>query len=154
MAADPAGDGRPFLAALVTTMAQDGSVDAGGAAPHVRGLAEVVQALAPFTPGRPWPWPLGVAPELTRQVARGLVAAGGARGGSVYGRIGSTTTEFGTLNSWLIDVVNTASGNLDRPGGAMLPTPVAGGASTRASRERVVASSSGVGRPWCGTCRR
>ncbi len=125
----PGTDGL-FLAALVTTMAQDGSVDAGGAAPHVRGLAEVVQALAPFTP-EAVAVATGVAPELTRQVARGLVAAGRARGGSVYGRIGSTTTEFGTLNSWLIDVVNTASGNLDRPGGAMLPTPVAGGASTR-----------------------
>ena len=33
--------------------------------------------------------------------------------------------------SWLIDVVNILSGNLDRPGGAMFPTPVAGGATTR-----------------------
>jgi anaerobic selenocysteine-containing dehydrogenase len=49
----------------------------------------------------------------------------------VYGRIGTTTTEFGTTTSWLIDVVNTLSGNLDRRGGAMFTMPVAGGATTR-----------------------
>jgi len=49
----------------------------------------------------------------------------------VYGRIGTTTTEFGTTTSWLIDVVNIVTGNLDRAGGAMFPLPVAGGASTR-----------------------
>lgn len=41
------------------------------------------------------------------------------------------TTEFGSTASWLIDVVNVLSGNLDRPGGSMFPTPVAGGATTR-----------------------
>ena len=49
----------------------------------------------------------------------------------VYGRIGTTTTEFGTITSWLIDVVNTFSGNLDRRGGAMFPKPVAGSGNTR-----------------------
>ena len=49
----------------------------------------------------------------------------------MYGRIGTTTTEFGSTTSWLIDVVNILSGNLDRPGGSMFPTPVAGGATTR-----------------------
>ena len=50
---------------------------------------------------------------------------------AVYGRIGTTTTEFGSTASWLVDVVNTLSGNLDRPGGSMFATPVAGGATTR-----------------------
>jgi anaerobic selenocysteine-containing dehydrogenase len=61
-------------------------------------------------------------------VARGLAAA---RSGSVYGRIGTNVTEFGTITAWLIDVVNTLTGNLDRPGGAMFTMPVAGGATTR-----------------------
>ncbi len=37
----------------------------------------------------------------------------------MYGRIGTCTQEFGTLVSWLVDVVNVCTGNLDRPGGAM-----------------------------------
>ena len=49
----------------------------------------------------------------------------------MYGRIGTTTTEFGSTASWLVDVVNTLSGNLDRPGGSMFATPVAGGPTTR-----------------------
>ena len=36
-----------------------------------------------------------------------------------YGRIGTCTQEFGTLASWLVDVVNVLTGNLDREGGAM-----------------------------------
>jgi anaerobic selenocysteine-containing dehydrogenase len=39
----------------------------------------------------------------------------------VYGRIGTCTQEYGTLASWLIDVVNVLTGHLDEPGGAMFP---------------------------------
>src|ERR687894_668741 len=45
---------------------------------------------------------------------------------AVYGRIGTTTQEFGTLASWLVDVLNVLTGNLDRPGGAMFPLAAAG----------------------------
>ena len=48
----------------------------------------------------------------------------------VYGRIGTCTQEFGTLASWLVDVINVLTGNLDRPGGAMFTTPATGGANT------------------------
>ncbi|MBT4521317.1 MAG: molybdopterin-dependent oxidoreductase [Halieaceae bacterium] len=37
----------------------------------------------------------------------------------LYGRIGLCTQEFGTLASWLVDVVNILSGRMDVPGGAM-----------------------------------
>lgn len=117
-----------LLAAMVTTLAEDGLVDPGPhVLAHLSGLDEVIEALAPFTP-EAVSAATGLAPTDIRAVARGLAAA---RSGSVYGRIGTTTTEFGTLTSWLIDVVNLVTGNLDRPGGAMFPTPVAGGATTR-----------------------
>jgi anaerobic selenocysteine-containing dehydrogenase len=44
----------------------------------------------------------------------------------VYGRIGTCTQQFGSLASWLVDVVNVLTGNLDRPGGAMFPMAAAG----------------------------
>ena len=44
---------------------------------------------------------------------------------AVYGRIGTHTTEFGTTASWLVEVLNVVTGNLDRPGGAMFPTSAA-----------------------------
>ena len=53
-----------------------------------------------------------------RRMARELAAAPSA---AVYGRIGTTTQRFGTTASWLVDVLNVVTGNLDRPGGAMFP---------------------------------
>ena len=47
------------------------------------------------------------------------------RRGAVYGRIGLCNQEFGTLASWLVDVVNILTGNFDRPGGLMFGNPVA-----------------------------
>ena len=57
------------------------------------------------------------APEI-RRLARELATAPSA---AVYARIGTSTAEFGTITSWLVDVVNILTGNLDRPGGAMFP---------------------------------
>ena len=56
-------------------------------------------------------------------MARELAAAERA---AVYGRIGTTTQAFGTLASWLVDVLNVLTGNLDREGGAMFPLAAAG----------------------------
>src|SRR5439155_4539839 len=39
--------------------------------------------------------------------------------------------EFGTIASWLVDVVNALTGNLDRPGGAMFTMAAAGASNTR-----------------------
>src|SRR4030095_5034117 len=50
--------------------------------------------------------------------------------------IGTTTTEFGTTASWLVDVLNVLAGQLDRPGGAMFPKAAAFAANTR-GRSRV-----------------
>ena len=49
----------------------------------------------------------------------------------MYGRIGTCTQEFGTLASWLVDLVNLLTGNLDRVGGAMFTTGATGQASTK-----------------------
>ena len=57
-------------------------------------------------------------PGTIRRLARELAAAPTA---AVYGRIGTCTVAFGTLASWLVDVLNVLTGNLDRPGGAMFP---------------------------------
>jgi anaerobic selenocysteine-containing dehydrogenase len=58
----------------------------------------------------------GIDAGEIRRMARELAAAPRA---AVYGRIGTCTQEFGTLASWLVDVLNVLTGNLDREGGAM-----------------------------------
>jgi anaerobic selenocysteine-containing dehydrogenase len=117
-----------LLAAMANTMLADGLADPGAhITGHLAGLDELAVALAPFTPEFAAPV-TGVDAGTIRSMARELATAPSA---AVYGRIGTTTTEFGSTASWLIDVVNILSGNLDRPGGAMFPTPAAGGATTR-----------------------
>src|SRR5207244_2371482 len=83
--------------------------------PYVEGVNTVQELARPFAPERVGPV-CGIDPDTIRRIARELAAAPAA---AVYGRIGSCTQEFGTLASWLVDVVNVCTGNLDRPGGAM-----------------------------------
>ncbi|MEM9490764.1 MAG: molybdopterin-dependent oxidoreductase, partial [Myxococcota bacterium] len=56
------------------------------------------------------------------QLARDFAAAPSA---VCYGRLGTCTQRFGAVTSWLIDCLNIATGNFDRPGGAMFATPAA-----------------------------
>jgi anaerobic selenocysteine-containing dehydrogenase len=49
----------------------------------------------------------------------------------VYARIGTCTQEFGTLASWLVDVLNVLTGNLDSEGGAMFTLAAAGQSNSR-----------------------
>ena len=80
-------------------------------------------------------------------MARELAAA---ERGAVYGRIGTCTQEFGTHASWLVDVLNVLTGNLDREGGALFPRAAAGQRnSSGAGRQRARACASGAGRAAC-----
>ncbi len=116
-----------LLAALVTTLAEAGRIDCGPAGEWVRGLDEVLAALAPFT-AEAVAATVGLDADDIRRLAAELADAPTA---VTYGRMGTTTAEFGTLASWLVDVVNLVTGNLDQPGGAMFPQAAAGAANTR-----------------------
>lgn len=116
-----------LLAALVTTLAAHGRIDAGPAGEWIDGIDEVIELLAPFTAQAVAPI-VGVDAAAIEQLALDLADAPTA---AVYGRIGTTTAEFGTLASWLVDVVNVVTGNLDQPGGAMFAKAAAGAGNTR-----------------------
>jgi anaerobic selenocysteine-containing dehydrogenase len=127
----PGGDAA-FLLGLLHVIVGDGLVDLGVVAPYVAGLADVEAAARRFdlddlARG------CGLDAETIRRIAHELCAADRA---AVYGRIGTCTQEFGTLASWLVDVLNVVTGNLDRPGGAMFATPPAGGPTTRGTPGR------------------
>jgi anaerobic selenocysteine-containing dehydrogenase len=132
-----------LLAAIATTMFEEGLADPGEhVSAHLAGWDDVRAALARFTP-EVVAAATGIDAPTIRRVAREIAAAPSA---AVYGRIGTTTTEFGTLASWLVDVVNVASGNLDRAGGSMFPMPVAGGPTTRGPKGKGLGFSTGRGR--------
>ena len=108
-----------WLGAIVTEIARGPGCNLGALAPHVSGLDAVLAALAPLDAASVAER-CGIDAATTRRIAVALSAAPTA---AVYGRIGTHTTEWGTLASWLADVINVITGNLDRPGGAMFPTP-------------------------------
>ncbi|MFE2279762.1 molybdopterin oxidoreductase family protein [Streptomyces sp. NPDC059454] len=106
-----------LLAAMAHTLFDEGLVDPGERAPHIQGLDDLAAALHDFTPEAVAP-ACDVDAATLRTLARELAAAPTA---AVYGRIGSCTVPHGTLASWLVDVLNILTGNLDRPGGALFP---------------------------------
>ncbi|KJK43053.1 molybdopterin-dependent oxidoreductase [Streptomyces sp. NRRL F-4428] len=106
-----------LLAALAHTLLAERLAAPGGLEEHVEGIGELGAALGSFTPEAVAPACDLTADEI-RSLARELAAAPTA---AVYGRIGSCTVEHGTLASWLVDVLNVLTGNLDRPGGALFP---------------------------------
>src|SRR5260221_5962884 len=116
-----------FLFAIVHTLFAEGLVAPGRLAEHINGLEEVRTLAQPFTP-ESVASSCGIAAETIRTLARELAAAPQA---VVYVRIGTCTQEFGTLASWLVDVVNILTGNLDREGGAMFPKAAAGARNTQ-----------------------
>lgn len=108
-----------FLAALLHTLFEEDLVNPGRLAAFVDGLDTVRPALQPFAP-EAVEAATGIAAATIRAIAREFAAAESA---VCYGRMGVSTQAFGTLNHWLIQLVNIVTGNLDRPGGAMFTRP-------------------------------
>ncbi|WP_328783835.1 molybdopterin oxidoreductase family protein [Streptomyces canus] len=106
-----------LLAAMAYVLFEEGLVDTGELTSHLQGLDELREAVQDFTPEAVAD-ACDVDAGVTRALARELAAAPTA---AVYGRIGSCTVPHGTLASWLVDVLNILTGNLDRPGGALFP---------------------------------
>ncbi|MDZ4270674.1 MAG: molybdopterin-dependent oxidoreductase, partial [Mycobacterium sp.] len=116
------GTDAALLGAVVNVLFDEDLVTLGALADYVAGLDEVREVARAFTPEIAAAH-CGIEADEIRTLARELAAAPTA---VVYGRMGTSTVEFGTLGSWLVDVVNILTGNLDRPGGAMFPlSPVA-----------------------------
>ncbi|WP_405695960.1 molybdopterin oxidoreductase family protein [Streptomyces sp. NBC_01185] len=127
-----------LLAALTQVLVEEKLTDPGALAEHLDGYDELAEAMADFTPEAVAP-ACDLDAETIREIARELAAAPAA---AVYGRIGSCTVEHGTLASWLVDVLNILTGNLDRPGGALFPLS----ATARAPRPAAPGKGFALGR--------
>jgi anaerobic selenocysteine-containing dehydrogenase len=121
----PGGDAF-LLLGVVHVLFADRRVRLGRLAEYVDGLAALEAAVAEFPPERVAAR-CGIDAAAIRALAHQLADAERA---AVYGRIGTCTQEYGTLASWLIDVVNVLTGHLDEPGGAMFPRAAAFAANT------------------------
>jgi anaerobic selenocysteine-containing dehydrogenase len=110
----PGGDAFLMLG-MVHALFAERRVRLGRLAPYVEGLEALEAAVSDFAPERVAAR-CGIEAEAIRGLARQLAGAGRA---AVYGRIGTCVQEYGTLASWLVDVLNLLTGHLDEPGGAM-----------------------------------
>ena len=63
----------------------------------------------------------GIDADTIRRLASEFAAAPSA---VCYGRIGTTLQAFGTLNQWLVQLMNIVTGNLDRIGGSLPTNPI------------------------------
>lgn len=116
-----------FLFAVVNVLFTENLTSMNGLGEHVAGLDEV-RELAELFPPESVAEKCGIPADTIRRIARELAAAKSA---AVYARIGTCTQEFGTLASWLPDVIHVLTGNLDRPGGAMFPRGAHGPGNTK-----------------------
>jgi anaerobic selenocysteine-containing dehydrogenase len=126
------GSDALLLAAMLETLFAEGLAKPGRLAEHLNGLDDLRAFARRFTPERV-AGRTGIDAATIRRLARELAAT---EPSCVYGRIGTTVQEFGTLASWLVDAVNVVTGNLDRPGGAMFPKPATGSPNTRGTPGR------------------
>ena len=113
------GTDAQWLFALAHVLFEEGLVRLGRLEAITNGVERVRELARDFSP-EAVAAATGVPAETTRRLARAFAAAETA---ACYGRIGTCTQEFGALASWLVDVLNVLTGNLDRPGGALFPLP-------------------------------
>ncbi|AFM16536.1 anaerobic dehydrogenase, typically selenocysteine-containing [Mycolicibacterium chubuense NBB4] len=105
-----------LLLSLLQVLFAEGLADITALAARADGIDWLRTQVAPFTPESAERF-TGIDPDAVRALARDLASTDRA---AVYGRLGTCAGRFGTLTSYLIDVVNLVAGNLDEPGGSVI----------------------------------
>jgi formate dehydrogenase len=108
-----------LLLSMLCVLVEEHLADEASLARETTGWARV-RDLARAFPPEETAERTGVAADEVRALARDLAAADRA---AVYGRTGSCLGRFGTLVSFLLDVLMLATGNLDRAGGGVFGLP-------------------------------
>jgi len=112
-------DGDAFLLlSLLAVMFDENLADRTRIAGQADDLTWLEALATPFTPEATQSR-TGIAPDVVRSLARELART---RRAAVYGRVGTSTGENGTLTTYLLDAVNLVAGNLDVAGGSMFGT--------------------------------
>ncbi|MBV5293947.1 MAG: molybdopterin-dependent oxidoreductase [Curvibacter lanceolatus] len=115
-----------LLLGMLHTVFKSGLARAGAAEGLIGSLDELRQAVAPFAP-EVVAERCGLPAETIARLATELASTPRA---VLYGRIGTCTQDFGSLSTWLIDLLNLLTGHLDQVGGSMFPKAAAFAANT------------------------
>jgi anaerobic selenocysteine-containing dehydrogenase len=114
----PGGDAA-LLLSMLQVIFTERLADEAAVSKIARGLDEL-RALALRFPPERVAGPIGIDASVIRSIARGFA---GAKRAVAYGRVGICHSEFGSIGSFLTEALNVVTGNFDRPGGAMFPSP-------------------------------
>ena len=125
LAIRPGGDVY-LLLGLLHVIFDEGLERLGAMAEHVEGLHALRAAVADFPPERGAAH-CGIPADAQRRLAREFATTPKA---VLYGRFGTCTQRFGSINSWLIDALNIVTGHFDTEGGLMFPKAAAFAANT------------------------
>ena len=121
------GQDQYFLLAVLHVIYRDRLSKTAAIAPFVSGL-DTIEALAKLVSLEQMSANCGIDASTIETIAHELATRESA---GVYGRVGSTTQKYGTVTSWLIEVINIVTGNLDKPGGMMFARAPSFAANTR-----------------------
>lgn len=113
------GSDALLLSALLHTVLREKRVDTRTLPVDPAQLEQIAEFVSDFAPERVEDR-VGIPAATIRRIAAEFCDAESA---VCYGRMGTCTHAFGTTTSWLIEVLNVITGNLDRAGGAMFPNP-------------------------------
>ena len=113
------GSDAAFLLAMIHVLFSDDLVAPGPLTTFTDGLDEVAAAVRGLSPD--WAAPLtGIEAHDIVRIAHELAEA---EAGICYGRMGVSTQAYGALCQWAIQVINVATGHLDKPGGSLFTLP-------------------------------
>ena len=110
------GSDAAFLAALLNTIVANKKI----ADDRLLGLDIALAAITDFTPEAVAKF-VGIDAANIKRIAYEFASAKSA---VCYGRMGTTTQAYGSVNQWLIYLINIITDNCDRVGGALLTTPL------------------------------
>jgi len=112
----PGTDTALFLGILKSLKSQN-LIKPGRLEPMLENFPEFLQRLESFDAAA-LNAHCGVSQEAIDNLAREL---GSGQPAAIYGRMGVSVVRYGTLNQYLIQMINVATGNVDREGGTMFP---------------------------------
>jgi len=98
-----------FLLAMLNVMFEEEIADPGKLSPVIDGLDRLKKIAAEYPPERVADT-VGIASEDIKALARNFSSSPNA---VCYGRLGTSTQEFGSLATWLVAAVNIVTGNKD-----------------------------------------
>jgi len=110
-----AGTDAWLMMAMINEIIANGWTDRDYLDGNAVGLDELTKCARPFTAERA-ALECGIPAQVIRDLARDFCAAPSA---IIYGRTGTCTQRFGTLNNMLQSLLCILTGNLDRPGGVL-----------------------------------